>query len=115
MPESTSGKANEDKYQIIPVPGSGVKQLTVGHQILSISPSGAFFDGTSYSVGGPAISIPGAVVSLAPTSTIEGTPGLDDDPTTDNDSLSAPFGDANEAGEWNLDLAGVQRISELGL
>ena len=89
VPESASGKANENEYQIIPVPGSGVKQLTVGDQILSISPSGAFFDGTSYSVGGPAISLPGAVVSLAPTSTIQGTPGLDDDPAKDSDSLTS--------------------------
>ena len=89
VPESANGKANENEYQIIQVPGSGVKKLTVGHQILSISPSGAFFDGTSYSVGGPAISLPGAVVSLAPTSKIEGAPGLDEDPAIDNDSLTS--------------------------
>ena len=89
VPESANGKSDDNEYQIIPVPGSGVKQLTVGHQILSISPSGAFFDGTSYSVGGPAISLPGAVVSLAPTSTVEGSPGPDNDPATDNDSLTS--------------------------
>ena len=87
-----SGKANENGYQNIPVPGSGVKELTVGNQILSISPSGVFFDGTSYSVGGPAISLPGAVVSLTPSSTMEEQPDNGDDPATDTKDLTSTIG-----------------------
>lgn len=92
VPESASGKANENGYQNIAVPGSGVREVTAGNQVLSIGPSGVLFDGISYSVGGPAISLPGAVVSLTPSSTIEKKPDNGDGPATNTKPLTSTIG-----------------------
>ena len=59
---------NVDPTDIIPVPESGIEEITVGGQTLSISPSGIYLSGTSYSPGGPAISLSGGVFSLVYTS-----------------------------------------------
>ena len=53
IPASTSEEAPGDEYDDIPVPGSGVKEVTIGGQVVSIGPSGIVLDGTTYSVGGP--------------------------------------------------------------
>ena len=86
---STGGDSPENEGYIIPVPKSGVKQLTVGDQVLSISPSGIVLDGTSYSVGGPAISLPGGVVSLAPSNAAEKSRDNNDNPSTNNQPLTS--------------------------
>lgn len=53
--------------QTTPVPESGVEGKAVGGQILSISPSGVYLSGTSYSPGGPAITLSSGVFSLVAT------------------------------------------------
>ena len=73
-----SGSGSADPTHIIPVPVSGVDEVTVGNQILSINPSGVYLSGTSFSPGGPAITLSGGVFSLVSTS-----PVLDNSPIQD--------------------------------
>ena len=81
---------NVDPVNTVPVPASGVHQVIIGGQILSISPSGVIFDGTLYSAGGPAISFPGGVVSLVSISaTGKGSAHDDDFPTTEESFASS--------------------------
>ena len=86
VPASTAGEAPEKENLIVPVPGpdSGIKKVTVGGQVLSISPSGIILDGKSYSVGGPAITFSDAVVSLAPSSAVGETPNDNGNGPTEN-------------------------------
>lgn len=62
------GSKNADPTHIIPVPGSGIEEVTLGGQILSVSPSGIYLSGTSYLPGGPAITLSDVVFSLVSTS-----------------------------------------------
>ena len=59
-----------DPTHIIPVPRSGIEEVTIGAQVLSINPSGMYLSGASFSPGGPAITLSGGVVSLVSTSPI---------------------------------------------
>ncbi len=65
-PQPNEG-GNADPTHIIPVPVSGIEEMTVGGQILSIDPFGVYLSGTSYSPQGPAITLPGGVFSLVST------------------------------------------------
>ena len=65
-PQPNEG-GNADPTHIIPVPVSGIDEMTVGGQILSIDPFGVYLSGTSYSPQGPAITLPGGVFSLVST------------------------------------------------
>lgn len=84
------GAGNVDPTHIIPVPESGIKEGTVGGQILPISPSGIYLSGTSYSPKGPAITVSGGVFSLVSTSPGRGEiipddhPSVNDQPFTPN-------------------------------
>ena len=85
----TSGSGSADLTHIIPVPESGIEQVTVGGQILSISPSGLYLSRTSYSPGGPAITLSDGVISLVSASAEEaanpdGGPPTNSQPSTPN-------------------------------
>ena len=75
------GSGNADPTHIIPVPASGIDEVTLGGQILAISPSGVYLSGTSYSPEGPAITLPGGVFSLVSTSPVREATTLDEDPS----------------------------------
>ena len=79
-PHAIGGGGNADFTHIIPVPGSGIEEVTIGGQILSISTSGVFPSGTSYSPEGPAINLSGGMVSLVSTSPALGGTTQDEDP-----------------------------------
>ena len=83
-----SGAGNADPTHIIPVPESGIEEVTVGGQILSISPSGAYLSGTSYSPEGPAITLSGDVFSLVPTFLGREATIPDDDLSIDNQAFT---------------------------
>ena len=69
---------------IIPVPESGIEEVTVGGQVLSIGPSGLYISRTSYSPGGPAITLSDGVISLVSASPTEKAATPDGDPPTNN-------------------------------
>ena len=72
---------NADPTHIMPVPASGTDEVTLGGQIIALSPSGIYLSGTSYSPEGPAITLPDGVFSLVSTSPVwEATPP-DEDPS----------------------------------
>ena len=75
-----SGNADPPTH-IIPVPASGIDEVTIGGQILAIGPSGVFLRGTSYSPEGPAITLPGGVFSLVSTSPVREATTPDEDPS----------------------------------
>lgn len=79
-----SGGRSANPVHLIPVPGSGVEGITVGGQILSISPSGIYLSGTSYSPGGPAITISGSAFSLVSYPPAIEAPTPEEDPPADN-------------------------------
>ena len=79
-----SGSDIADPTHIIPVPGSGTEEMTVGGQILSVSPSGIYLSGTSFSPGGPAITLSGGVFSLVSISPAGEATTPDEDPSTSN-------------------------------
>ena len=85
QPSGSGGSA--DLTHIIPVPESGIEEVTVGGQILSIGPSGLYLSRTSYSPGGPAITLSDAVISLVSTLPAEEAATPDGDPP----SNSQPF------------------------
>lgn len=62
--QSSGSGGSKDLTHIIPVPESGIEEVTVGGQILSVSPSGLYLSRTSYSPGGPAITVSDSVISL---------------------------------------------------
>ena len=74
----SSESVTVDPAHMIPVPGSGIEEVTVGGQVLSISHSGVYISGTSYSPQGPAITISGGVFSLI--STFPAQEATDEDP-----------------------------------
>ena len=74
------GGGNADSTHIIQVPGSGIEEVTVDGQILSISHSGVYVSGTSYSPEGPAITQSGGVISLVSTSPALGGTTKDEGP-----------------------------------
>ena len=78
-PESV-GTGNAHPTHIIPVPESGISEITVADQILSISRHGLYLSGTSYSPGGPAVTLSGSVLSLVPTFPSQDAPIADNDP-----------------------------------
>lgn len=78
-----NGSNNADPTHIIPVPRSGIEEVTAGGQVLSINPSGIYLSGTSYSLGGPAITLSGAVFSLVSTSPAGEAITSNEDPPTD--------------------------------
>ncbi len=80
----SSGSDIADPTHIIPVPGSGTEEITVGGQILSVSPSGIYLTGTSFSPGGPAITLSGGVFSLVSSSPAGEATTPDEDPSTSN-------------------------------
>ena len=84
----TSKSGNVDPIHIIPVPGSGIEEVTVGGQVLSVNPSGVYLSGTSYSPEGPAITLSGGVFSLVSNSPTEETTIPDEDPPTNNQPFS---------------------------
>ena len=87
---SQSGESGSvDPTHIIPVPGYGIEEVTFGGQIISISPSGVYLSGTSYSPGGPPITLSGGVFSLVSTSPVGEAIKSDEDPPT-NDQPFAP-------------------------
>ena len=65
--QASGSDSSADLTHIIPVPESGIKEVTVGGHILSIGPSGLYLSKTSYSPGGPAITLSGGVISLVST------------------------------------------------
>ena len=75
------GSVNADPTHIIPVPASGIDEVTLGGQILAISPSGVYLSGTSYSSEGPAITLSGGVFSLVSTSPVRDATTPDEDPS----------------------------------
>ena len=77
-----------DPTHIIPVPKSGIARVTVGGQILSISPKGVYLSGTSYLPGGPAITLSGAVFSLVSNSPAQEANDLDEDPRANKQPFS---------------------------
>ena len=76
-----TGSVNADPTHIIPVPASGIDEVTLGGQILAISPSGVYLIGTSYSPEGPAITLSGGVFSLVSTSPVRDATTPDEDPS----------------------------------
>lgn len=81
--DSKPGESSSvDPTLIIPVPGFGIEEVTVGGQIISISPSGIHLSGTSYSPGGPPITLSGGVFSLVSTSPVGEAIKSDEDPPT---------------------------------
>lgn len=84
-----SGAGSADPTHKILVPGSGIKEVTVGGQILTIGPSGIYLSGTSYSPKGPAITLSDGVFSLVSTSPGHGETIPDDDPSV-NDQPFTP-------------------------
>lgn len=78
-----SGSAG-DLTHIIPVPVSGIEEVTVGRQVLSIGPSGLYLSRTSYSPGGPAITLSDGVISLVSTSPAKEAATPDGVPPTNN-------------------------------
>lgn len=83
-----SDAGNADLTHTIPVPESGIKEVTIGGQILSISPSGIYLSGTSYSPKGPAITLSGGVFSLVSSSPGRGDTILGDDPSVNDQSFT---------------------------
>ena len=83
----SSGSGIADPTHIISVPGSGIEAVTVGGQVLSISPSGVYLSGTSYSPQGPAITLSSGVFSLI--STFPAREASDEDPSI-NDQPFTP-------------------------
>ena len=75
------GSGNADPTHMIPVPASGIDEVTLGSQILAISPSGVYLSGTSYSPEGPALTLPGGVFSLVSTSPVREATTPDEDPS----------------------------------
>ena len=78
------GSGNADPTHIIPVPASGIDEVTLGGQILAISPSGVYLSGTSYSPEGPAITLPDGVFSLVSTSAVREATTPDEDPSVND-------------------------------
>ena len=72
---------NADPTHIIPVPASGIDEVTLGGQVLAISPSGVYLSRTSYSPEGPAITLSGGVFSLVSTSPVRDATTPDEDPS----------------------------------
>ena len=86
--EGEEAPRNENSIVPVPVPASGVEEITFGGQVLSISPSGVVLDGTSYFVGGPAIILQGAGISLMPNSAMEETSNKDNT-AKENEALAS--------------------------
>lgn len=82
-----SGSGNADPIKLVPVPGSGVEQVTVDGQVLPINPSGIYLSGTSYSPGGPAITLSGGAFSLVSYSPAREATTPEEDPPTDNQPI----------------------------
>ena len=78
------GSGNADTTHIIPVPASGIDEVTLGGQVLTLSPSGVSLSGTSYSPEGPAITLPGGVFSLVSTSPVWEATTPDEDPSMED-------------------------------
>ena len=78
------GSDNADPTHIISVPASGIDEVTLGGQVLTLSPSGVSLSGTSYSPEGPAITLPGVVFSLVSTSPVWEATTPDEDPSMDD-------------------------------
>lgn len=80
--QSSGNGGSKGITHIIPVPESGIEEVTVRDQIFSINPSGLYLSGTSYSPGGPAITVSDGVISLVSTFPGEeaAAPGADSSP-----------------------------------
>ena len=80
-----SGPANggiENEVHTITVPTAGTQELTIGGgQVLSVDPSGVNFEGTTYSVGGPAVTLSNNVYTLIPQYGSDNSASNDDDDT----------------------------------
>ena len=82
------GSDNADPTHIIPIPESGFVQVTVGGAILTISPSGLYLDGISYSPGGSAATLSGSVFSLVSSFPPKEATNADDDPPMNNQAFT---------------------------
>lgn len=75
----------ENKVNTITVPTSGVQEIDIGgDQVLSVDPSGVQFEGKSYSIGGPAMTLSDNVYTLVPPNWSENTALNDDDSPIDS-------------------------------
>ena len=69
---------NENTVHTIPVPSAGVNEVNIGEsQVLSVGPSGAIFQGKTYSIGGPAMTLSNNVYTLVAED--QSRPDTDDD------------------------------------
>ena len=80
---STSRTKNE--VNIITVPTSGIQEIGIsGNKVLSVDPSGVQFEGESYSVGGPAMTLSNNIYTLVPQHWTENSAINDDDSPVDS-------------------------------
>ena len=81
----------ENEVNTITVPTAGTQELTIGGgQVLSIDPSGVSFEGKSYSVGGPAMTLLNNLYTIVPQYGSDNSASNDDDDTTFDSPPPAP-------------------------
>ena len=81
----------ENGVNTVTVPTDGTQGLTIGGgQILSVNPSGAKFEGKTYSVGGPALTLSNNVYTLVPQHGSDNGASSNDDDTAFDSPPPAP-------------------------